>query len=242
MTVEQFMIRIQNSPYNKYLVMKAFSDYFIPMKTKILFFLFIMLSGIVHAQNERDIVYYSLFLERDFQGILVLEQKKTGELTGFIKSFGGYLWLERVYGDSAKKSLTFIQERNLENLEGMESFMNEKDIVTPFHYSFRKSDDDQIVDFLSPGANAKINGFLSRGETFSLATLTGEAWYAGTYIPVQNISSLELWAKNNGRTFCQWISSPLARNVLNKELNTQNLRKLMSDKGYSCDKYFNLIK
>jgi hypothetical protein len=201
-----------------------------------------MLSGIVHAQNERDIVYYSLFLERDFEGILVLEQKKTGELTGFMKSFGGYLWLEMVYGDSAKKSLTFIQERNLENFEGMESFMNEKDIVTPFHYSFRKSDDDQIVDFLSPGANAKINGFLSRGETFSLATLTEEVWHAGTYIPVQNISSLELWAKNNGRTFCQWISSPLARNVLNKELNTQNLRKLMRDKGYSCDKYFNLIK
>ena len=209
---------------------------------KILILLFIMLSGIVHAQNEREIAYYSLFLERDFQGILALEQKKSGELTGFIKSFGGYLWLERVYGDPTKISLTFIQERNVKNREGMEPFMNEKDIVTPFYYSFRKSDDDQIVDFLSPGANAKINGFLSRDETFSLATFTEEAWYAGTYIPVQNIYSLELWAKSNGRTFCQWINSPLATNVLNKELNTRYLSKLMSDQGYSCDKYFNLIK
>ena len=65
-----------------------------------------MLTGVVHAQNERDIAYYSLFLEKDFQTVLVLEQKKTGDQTGFIKTFGGYVWFEKVFGDSTKTTLT----------------------------------------------------------------------------------------------------------------------------------------
>ena len=211
------------------------------MKKLMIAILFIF-SSVLNAQNYRDIAYYSLFLEKDYEMILVLEQHKSGDLLGFMKSFGGYLWFKAVYEDPTQISLTYIQKTNLEDQGGMESYMNNSKIVDPFYYTFRQSDDDQIVAFWSPEANAKINGFLSRGEIFSVATLTEEAWHAGTYIPVKNISSLELWAKNNGRTFCQWISSPLATNALNKELDSRNLSQVMSDRGFSCDKYSNLIQ
>ena len=212
------------------------------MKIKYLLTLLFIFSNVLFAQNYRHIAYYSLFLEEDYEGILVLEQHKSGDLLGFMKSFGGYYWFKAVYEDPTQRSSTYIQKKSLEDQGVMESYMNFSEIVDPFYYTFQQSDDNQIVAFWSPEANAKINGFLSRGEIFSVATLTEEAWHAGTYIPVKNISSLELWAKNNGRTFCQWISSPLATNELNKELDARNLSQVMSDRGFSCDKYSNLIQ
>ena len=47
---------------------------------------------------------------------------------------------------------------------------------------------------------------MTRNESFSIASLSNVAWYAGTFIPIKNTDNLENLLKLNIKTFCMLIN------------------------------------
>ena len=82
------------------------------------------------ASNEDEFVYYSLFLERDLEGIILLQQYKSGEVGGILGSFGGYKWIKDVYTKPSSDTLTFIQPVDIDvESSDMEYYMPPRGLI-----------------------------------------------------------------------------------------------------------------
>ena len=104
-----------------------------------------------------------------------------------------------------------------------DSWMQPRYQIDEFFYEFENLDNDQFLTFYSPEATQRIVGYMTRNESFSIASLSNVAWYAGTFIPIKNTNSLEDLLKLNTKTFCMLINDSAIRNVKSKEFKKEVL-------------------
>ena len=77
---------------------------------------------------------------------------------------------------------------------------------------------------------------------FSISTLSNNAWYAGTFLPIKSIEDFEKLALLNPKTFCKTISYDYIQQQRYQDLNIST-EKLIEELGYAnlrCDDNFNL--
>ena len=191
--------------------------------------------------SAAETLSYSLLYEKDGKGAMLIYYEDN-LLFGQIIQFGGYKWFRLTYSNADVETTSFVQPSNLGVPGNLESWMVERYAIDKMEYQFIESEQDQILKFFSPQATQEIIGYLSRNESFSFSTLSKNAWYAGTFIPIKTIKDFRKLAKLNSRTFCQLVNYKNIENKKNIELNTYNLIQDLKHRNLKCDKNFNLIR
>jgi len=212
----------------------------------VLFFISLSISAQQYASNTRGAEYYNLYLEKDMSSILIVDHYPSGEILAYIVAFGGYKWFKKTYSYDSSKTKTYIQPSNLESNRGMESYMNSNYEIGDMNYNFREtSQGDEWIFFGSKEAIRNIKKFSGLNSPFSIATIYRDlyegSWIGQTFIPVKDFSILDLWSELNPYTFCQFLQSNWIEGEPNYEFAKNDLTKLLKDKGYGCDKFFNLV-
>ena len=210
------------------------------MKKK-LFSIILFFSVIFNFSNSFAKESVSILLEEDHKGIMVIYRGSSGS-DGIIISYGGYKWFKEVYKNRTNNEETFIQPDKFGVSGDMKSWMLQRYEIDDFYFEFKTRGDDQYINFLSAQAINQIEGYITQGKRFSLATLQPEkAWYAGTWTPVKNINTLKNLSLKNSRTFCMILSEDFMINAFNRELNTNDVSQLIIDSGYQCNNNFELV-
>ena len=184
---------------------------------------------------------YSLFYEEDSKAVMFIYYYED-QIFGEIIQFGGYKWFRLTYSNEDYETSSFIQPAKFGVDGKMETWMIERYAVDKMEYDFREVDQDQILTFLSPQATQEIVGYLSRNESFSIATLSNNAWYAGTFIPIRSIKDFEKLAELNPKTFCKTIGYEYIESQKFQDLNisTSSLIEKLEYASLRCDENFNL--
>ena len=204
---------------------------------KKLFSIILFFSVILNFSNSFAKESVSILLEKDHKGIMVIYRYPSGS-DGIIISYGGYKWFKEVYKSRTNNEQTFIQPAKFGVSGDMKSWMLQRYEIDDFYFEFRTRGDDQYINFLSSQAINEIEGYITRGKRFSLATLQPEkAWYAGIWTPVKNINTLKNLSLKNSRTFCMILSEDFMINAFNKELKTNDVSQLIIDSGYQCNNF-----
>ena len=107
---------------------------------------------------------------------------------------------------------------------------NTKYIIDKFNFKFSIRGNDYILNFISPEAFQNIEGYITRKESFSIATLKPSvAWYGGTFTPLKSIKDLKVISKNNSLTLCKILLEPEVIDLKNRETNTNIIKFLACD-------------
>ena len=183
---------------------------------------------------------YSLFYEEDGKAIMIIYYDDN-KLFGEIIQFGGYKWFRKTYSNQSNETVSFIQPSNLGVSGDMKSWMLERYEIDEIEYFFKKTNNDQILTFYSSEAIQAIIGYISTNKSFSFATLSKDAWYAGTFIPIKDKENLISLSKINERTFCQVLNTVKNIKGKNIQLKVNDITKLMSLNSLVCDENFNLF-
>ena len=191
------------------------------MKKSILIIV-IFLFSIKNILANEKVDAYSFFYEEDGDGALILYYQNN-DIFGQIISYGGYKWFKATYTKSDNETSTFIQPSNLGISMNQDSWMQPRYEIDEFVYEFEEINNDQFLTFYSPEATQTIVGYMTRNESFSIASLSSVAWYAGTFIPIKNTKSLDDLLKLNTKTFCMLINDQTIINVKSKQLNKEDL-------------------
>ena len=169
-----------------------------------------------------DIDAYSFFYEEDGDGALILYYQND-DIYGQIISYGGYKWFKTTYSNIDTETSTYIQPSHLGKSMDQDSWMQPRYQIDEFVYEFEEYNNDQYLTFYSPEATQSIVGYMTRNESFSIATLSNVAWYAGTFFPIKNTNSLENLLKLNIKTFCMLLNDSTIREVKNKQFKKEDL-------------------
>ena len=191
------------------------------MKKSILIIVVFLFSVKNILANEK-VDSYSFFYEEDGDGALILYYQNN-DIFGQIISYGGYKWFKATYTNSDNQTSTFIQPSNLGISMNQDSWMQPRYEIDEFVYEFEEINNDQFLTFYSPEATQTIVGYMTRNESFSIASLSSVAWYAGTFIPIKNANNLDNLLKLNTKTFCMLINDPTIINVKSKQFNKEIL-------------------
>ena len=191
------------------------------MKKSILIIV-IFLFSIKNILANEKVDAYSFFYEEDGDGALILYYQND-DIFGQIISYGGYKWFKATYTKSDNETSTFIQPSNLGISMNQDSWMQPRYEIDEFVYEFEEINNDQFLTFYSPEATQTIVGYMTRNESFSIASLSSVAWYAGTFIPIKNTKSLDDLLKLNTKTFCMLINDQTIINVKSKQFNKEVL-------------------
>ena len=191
------------------------------MKKSILIIV-IFLFSIKNILANEKVDAQSFFYEEDGDGALILYYQN-GDIFGQIISYGGYKWFKATYTNSDNETSTFIQPSNLGISMNQDSWMQPRYEIDEFVYEFEEINNDQFLTFYSPEATQTIVGYMTRNESFSIASLSSVAWYAGTFIPIKNANNLDNLLKLNTKTFCMLINDPTIINVSSKQFNREVL-------------------
>ena len=191
------------------------------MKKSILIIV-IFLFSIKNILANEKVDAYSFFYEEDGDGALILYYQNN-DIFGQIISYGGYKWFKATYTNSDNETSTFIQPSNLGISMNQDSWMQPRYEIDEFVYEFEEINNDQFLTFYSPEATQTIVGYITRNESFSIASLSSVAWYAGTFIPIKNTKNLDDLLKLNTKTFCMLINDQTIINVKSKQLNKDDL-------------------
>jgi len=191
------------------------------MKKSILIIV-IFLFSIKNILANEKVDAYSFFYEEDGDGALILYYQND-DVFGQIISYGGYKWFKATYTKSDNETSTFIQPSNLGISMNQDSWMQPRYEIDEFVYEFEEINNDQFLTFYSPEATQTIVGYMTRNESFSIASLSSVAWYAGTFIPIKNTKNLDDLLKLNTKTFCMLINDQTIINVKSKQLNKEDL-------------------
>ena len=182
----------------------------------------IFLFSIKNILANEKVDAYSFFYEEDGEGALILYYQND-DIFGQIISYGGYKWFKATYTNSDNETSTFIQPSNLGISMNQDSWMQPRYEIDEFVYEFEEINNDQFLTFYSPEATQTIVGYMTRNESFSIASLSSVAWYAGTFIPIKNTNNLDKLLKLNTKTFCMLINDPTIINVKSKQFNKEVL-------------------
>ena len=182
----------------------------------------IFLFSIKNISANEKVDSYSFFYEEDGEGALILYYQND-DVFGQIISYGGYKWFKATYTKSDNETSTFIQPSNLGISMNQDSWMQPRYEIDEFVYEFEEINNDQFLTFYSPEATQTIVGYMTRNESFSIASLSSVAWYAGTFIPIKNTKNLDDLLKLNTKTFCMLINDQTIINVKSKQLNKEDL-------------------
>ena len=182
----------------------------------------IFLFSIKNILANEKVDAYSFFYEEDGVGALILYYQND-DIFGQIISYGGYKWFKATYTNSDNETSTFIQPSNLGISMNQDSWMQPRYEIDEFVYEFEEINNDQFLTFYSPEATQTIVGYITRNESFSIASLSSVAWYAGTFIPIKNTKNLDDLLKLNTKTFCMLINDQTIINVKSKQLNKDDL-------------------
>ena len=182
----------------------------------------IFLFSIKNILANEKVDAYSFFYEEDGEGALILYYQND-DIFGQIISYGGYKWFKATYTNSDNETSTFIQPSYLGISMNQDSWMQPRYEIDEFVYEFEEINNDQFLTFYSPEATQTIVGYMTRNESFSIASLSSVAWYAGTFIPIKNTKNLDDLLKLNTKTFCMLINDQTIINVKSKQLNKEDL-------------------
>jgi hypothetical protein len=191
------------------------------MKKSILIIV-IFLFSIKNILANDKVDAYSFFYEEDGDGALILYYQND-DIFGQIISYGGYKWFKATYTKSDNETSTFIQPSNLGISMNQDSWMQPRYEIDEFVYEFEEINNDQFLTFYSPEATQTIVGYMTRNESFSIASLSSVAWYAGTFIPIKNTNNLDDLIKLNTKTFCMLVNDATIINVKSKQFNREVL-------------------
>ena len=183
---------------------------------------FIKFFFIFNCFASDDIDAYSFFYEEDGEGALILYYQND-DIYGQVISYGGYKWFKETYLNKDTETSTFIQPSHLGKSMDQDSWMQPRYQIDEFIYEFEEYNKDQFLTFYSPEATQTIVGYMTRNESFSIASLSNVAWYAGTFIPIKNADSLDNLLKLNIKTFCMLINDATIRDVDNKQFKKEDL-------------------
>ena len=189
---------------------------------RFIFIILLILFSIKNTASEEKIDSYSFFYEEDGDGALILYYQND-DIYGQIISYGGYKWFKATYTNSDEETSTFIQPSNLGKSMDQDSWMQPRYQIDQFVYEFNEIDDDQYLTFFSPEATQLILGYMTRNQSFSIASLSSVAWYAGTFIPIKNIRNLDDLLKLNIKTFCMLLNDETITNLKSKQLKKEDL-------------------
>ena len=189
---------------------------------KFILITFIKLFFIFNCFASDDIDAYSFFYEEDGEGALILYYQND-DIYGQVISYGGYKWFKTTYLSKDTETSTFIQPSHLGKSMDQDSWMQPRYQIDEFVYEFEEINNDQFLTFYSPEATQTIVGYMTRNESFSIASLSSVAWYAGTFIPIKNANNLDNLLKLNTKTFCMLINDPTIINVKSKQFNKEVL-------------------
>ena len=184
---------------------------------------------------------YSIFYEKDSKAVMFIYYF-SDQIFGQIIQFGGYKWFRLTYLNKDLETSSFIQPSKFGVDGKMDTWMLERFAIDKMEYEFLEIDQDQYLTFLSPQATQEIVGYLSQNESFSIATLSNDAWYAGTFIPIKSIKDFKKLAQLNPKTFCKTISYDYIQQQNYQDLNIST-EKLVEELIYAnlrCDDNFNL--
>ena len=191
------------------------------MKKSILIIV-IFLFSIKNILANDKVDAYSFFYEEDGDGALILYYQNN-DIFGQIISYGGYKWFKATYTNSDNETSTFIQPSNLGISMNQDSWMQPRYEIDEFVYEFEEINNDQFLTFYSPEATQTIVGYMTRNESFSIASLSSVAWYAGTFIPIKNTKNLDDLLKLNTKTFCMLINDQTIIDVKSKQFKKEDL-------------------
>ena len=191
------------------------------MKKNILI-IFIFLFSIKNILANEKVDAYSFFYEEDGDGALILYYQND-DIYGQVISYGGYKWFKTTYLNKDTETSTFIQPSHLGKSMDQDSWMQPRYQIDEFVYEFEEINNDQFLTFYSPEATQTIVGYMTRNESFSIASLSSVAWYAGTFIPIKNTKNLDDLLKLNTKTFCMLINDQTIINVKSKQFNKEDL-------------------
>ena len=189
---------------------------------KIILIIVIFLFSIKNILANEKVDAYSFFYEEDGDGALILYYQND-DIFGQIISYGGYKWFKATYTNSDNETSTFIQPSNLGISMNQDSWMQPRYQIDEFFYEFEEINNDQFLTFYSPEATQTIVGYMTRNESFSIASLSSVAWYAGTFIPIKNTKSLDSFLKLNTKTFCMLLNDTTIINVKSKQFRKEEL-------------------
>ena len=184
----------------------------------VLLFLLVVTNSSANEKTDS----YSFFYEEDGEGALILYYQNN-DIYGQVISYGGYKWFKATYTNPDEETSTYIQPSNLGKSMNQDSWMQPRYQIDEFVYEFEELDKDQFLTFYSPEATQIIVGYMTRNESFSIASLSDVAWYAGTFIPIKNTNSLDNLLKLNTKTFCMLINDPTIINVKSKQFKKEEL-------------------
>ena len=185
---------------------------------------------------------YSLFMEEDGDGVMYLFYINPKQIFGQIVQYGGYKWFRLTYSNPDTETASFVQPSNLGVSGDAESWMLPRYAIDKIEYKYNEDEGDQYLTFLSTSAAQEITGYLNRNESFSLSTLSNNAWYAGTFIPIKSLKDFEKFAGHNARAFCMSLNYDYIEDQIFQELN-KTTKQIIKDLEYNnirCDKNFNL--
>ena len=210
---------------------------------RIVFVIIIYIFSFQTLVKSDDKFNYSLFYEEDSKAVMFIYYM-SDQIFGQIIQFGGYKWFRLTYLNKDFETSSFIQPSKYGVDGEMDSWMIERFAIDKMEYDFREIDQDQYLTFLSPQATQEIVGYLSQNEPFSIATLSNNAWYAGTFLPIKSIEDFEKLALLNPKTFCKTISYDYIQQQRYQDLNisTEKLVEELSYANLRCDNNFNLKK
>ena len=192
------------------------------------------------AATADNINNYSLLINDSYRSAMWIKRFSDGVNEGSIISYGGYKWFKSVYGKKTKREKIFIQPGH-HGIDGNEkSWMLPKYEVDNFRFDYGLRGTDAYINFASEYGIDSIEGYFSRGEKFSLATLQPSvAWYAATWIPIKNLNQIESLSLESPRIFCKISTETFIKNNKNRELG--DIFNKLKNKGYKCDSNFNLV-
>ena len=165
---------------------------------------------------------YSFFYEEDGEGALILYYQND-DIYGQVISYGGYKWFKATYLNKDTETSTFIQPSHLGKSMNQDSWMQPRYEIDEFVYEFEEINNDQFLTFYSPEATQTIVGYMTRNESFSIASLSSVAWYAGTFIPIKNTKNLDDLLKLNTKTFCMLMNDQTIIDVNSKQFKKEDL-------------------
>lgn len=162
---------------------------------------------------------YSLFIEEDFDTVLIFESPlMKGNKSVRIISYGGYKFFNGVYSRNDSSAETFVQPASFKKSGDMESYMKEGFKIKDFKWKFSLRDGDEIMESNNVNYTNNIEAYIASNTSFTVSTKNDGWWYAGTFKLVNDIEDFHEIYKKNKSTYCSILKEDLVKKSKNQNI------------------------